>query len=87
MWSLRARRPCGALTLGAHLTAADAPALTGYEGGDQLTAVIYRRDGLVPSVGTHDDDALGRRTSTSPSAGGPTATTPTCALPEKTIMC
>jgi hypothetical protein len=71
VWSMRARRPCGALTLGARLTAADAPARSGYDGSDQLAAVTHRRDGLVLSVGTHDDDALGRRASRSEHSWGP----------------
>jgi hypothetical protein len=70
VWSLRARRPCGVLTLGARLTAADAPDHAGYNGGDQLAAITYEREELVLSVGTHDDDALGRRASGSEYAWG-----------------
>lgn len=71
VWRLHARRPCGVLTLDARLTAADAPAYSGHDCGDQLEAVTYERDELVLSVGTQDDDALGRRASASEYASGP----------------
>ena len=61
VWTVIARRPCGPLDFGAHLTDPEAHQHIDASPGEAVEAVTYDRPGLSLSIGTHDDETLATR--------------------------
>lgn len=61
VWSFRAHRPCGPITVGAHLVDPRARDFVGGNNGEWLEAVTYDSPTLALSIGTHDDQILRAR--------------------------